>query len=82
MASAFIVSGVTQDAFLKMQSKLVADGVAVDRNQTGGFDVEGHGVSALAYLSGTDLTVTIAKKPFYVTADHIKQGILDALHNN
>ena len=60
-------------------AKLVAElpnyGSTVQSQGTGIYAVIGHGVSATAVYDGSTLTITVTKKPFYVSMDMIQRGM-------
>jgi hypothetical protein len=77
----FIIKPIVQSQIDMIQSELAKSNTVVTLRETNDYTIVGHGVTANAVFDPTEqtLTVTIVKKPFFITEGHIQNGILAAL---
>lgn len=86
MSKAFTLSPVTQTQVDEIVTHLRGGGNSVGDQSTLGspnktYSISGHGIDASAVYdpAKSELTVSIQHKPFFVSMDHIEQGIQAAL---
>lgn len=84
----FVIQNVNPPVLNKLIGELTANGTTTTKAPViAGSDVEtysikGHGVEAIAShnTKTNELSVTVNKKPFFVTVDHVETGLEEALN--
>lgn len=77
---------VSRDDINKIVAGLTANGASFTETSPNNFTISGHGIIATAIYAGeidptvkAELTVTVVKKPFFVTEVEIENGIENTL---
>ena len=63
-------------------NELKASGTQITENGNQVWVLSGHGMTADVSYSNPSLTVTVVSKPFFITANEIRNAILEALQNS
>ena len=69
----------TQTQIDKLILELQNHGTTVVNDPTEGYQINGHGVYAIGKYDGTNLSVSVVKKPFFVPLSSIENGLKSAL---
>jgi len=77
MGSMFTLPGITRAQIENLSAKLMGSGALMTEAPVNQWLIQGHGVSAKAqYDPNTSvLTVTVNQKPFFVSIEHIEEGL-------
>jgi len=77
----FILKPITSDQLDSLKSALAQHDTTISPQGAGTYIITGHGIVANAIFDLVDesLTVTVIKKPFYVSEGAIQSGIEGAL---
>lgn len=72
------ISPITSEQTQKLIDNIKSHGSSVDL-RSGQYVITGHGITAMAKIEGSILTVTVQRKPFYVSLKMIEDGLNSAI---